>query len=250
MSIKDDFAPYRDGNGLMAPNPVPTGTIRGSDNGSMFTSEYYIMLNRNGQLTNTDGIEYADLIEKCIGTDGNLHRAPGDETQDEIDDHLGVLAGYAEFNDKANFGLPLPLMRFPQLTYAWALAKGVPALFMSPLLYTIVYTLIHFTKHTYFIIPAIILSILVAFIGSLNLITAIILGTSCIGAPVGNTDDRRLNWDLWQATKRKSVICNLAGLFWHWRQTKVYGTPNVMKAVAALYYQPSGTNPYSTHWID
>jgi len=216
MNIKSDFQPFIDGNGLLAPRPITPGTLRGSDNGTMFTSEYYIMLHRNEGLTDEDITRYAQLISSCIGTDHCLHRAPGDPSPDVIDNHIGVLAGYAEFDIAVNFHLVFPMWRYPQLVYAYLLARGVPSFLMFPF----------------------------------AIYNALVIGTSCIGSPISDTDSRRLNWLQWQATKRKSWIANLSGKFWHWRQTKIYGTPEVMKAVAAQYYLPSYSNPYATYWID
>ena len=213
MGLRDQIIPYIQGDGLVAPAIVtPPGTFRTSDNGVMFTSEYYIMLNRNGLLQQGDVQNYQNLIGSCI-SGGQLHRGPGDTTEDTIDDHLGVLAGYAEFNLSANFTLPLDLWRFPQLVYAWALAKGVPSLVMLPL----------------------------------AIINAFIIGFSSMSDTYGDADARRLNWDLYQATKRKSWLASLAGSFWHGRQVVIYG-PNVMRAVAATYYQTG--HPFIQYWVD
>lgn len=222
MSIQDEFKPYKDGNGLMAPSPVPLGVMRGSDNGPMFTSEYFILLERNEQAGPEDDLAYINSIKSCITPNGYLHRAPDDPTQDAIDDYLGVLAAFEELGLPVSLGsrfrLPLPLWRFPQLVYVYLLNKGVPSLLMFPLI----------------------------------IITAIILATSCLGTPINQADPRRLNWLLWQATKRKSRLCDLSGKSWYKRQQKAYGSEQVMSRVAGYYYQPYGLdmNPYSKYWKD
>ena len=160
MTLLEEIKNYIDGNELVAPNLCsPIG--RASDNGTMFTSEYIIMLNRNNEPT--IGYElgrYYDNISRCIGIDKELHRAPGDDSPDEVDDHLGVLAGYAEFGLKTNFKLPFRLMRFPQLIFAYLLSKGWPSIVIFPF----------------------------------SIINALILGTSCIGIPKDKDPDaRRLN---------------------------------------------------------
>lgn len=213
MSLRTEIPPYIDGNGLVAPYLVQPGTMRASDNGIMFTSEYYIMLNRNHECSPTDVLIYYNLIGKEVGSDKDLHRAPGDTTQDAPDDYHGVIAGYAEFGLKPDFEIPI-LDCLPQLVFAYLLGKGVPSFVLFPF----------------------------------NVYTAVVLAISCINTPVGNTDARRLNWLLWQATKRKSILCNLAGKFWHWRQTKVYNTQNVMQAVAKIYYQDN--HPFQRYWVD
>lgn len=212
--LKTEIIPYIDGNGLVAPNLFPPGTVRASDNGAMFTSEYYIMLNRNGEATGTDIASYQKVITACVGADGHLHRAPGDLTQDVIDNNLGVLAGYAEFGIKVPFSLPIDNCRFPQLVYAYGLNRGIPSLLMFPL----------------------------------SIISAFIIAFSGFSTAINNADARRLNWDLWQATKRKSLLNDLAGKFWHWHQSKLYGTNEVMRAVAAVYYQAG--HPFIKYWKD
>ena len=58
MGIRSDFTSYVDGNKLLAPNPVSPGTVRGSDNGPMFTSEYFVMIKKNGLLQPYDVNDY------------------------------------------------------------------------------------------------------------------------------------------------------------------------------------------------
>lgn len=217
MSLRDEIKPYIDGNNLVAPN-LCSSVGRASDNGTMFTSEYLIMLNRNGEALTSDSVEYELTIGACVGKDKELHRAPGDDSPDEIDDHLGVLAGYEEIGKKVPFTMPFRLMRFPQLTYAWLVNKGVPSLLIFPL----------------------------------AIYTALALAISCVGVDKDHDGDaRRLNWLLWQATKRKSLLCNLAGKFWHWKEARKLGTQQVMKYVATnLYYEKTPPHPFSKYWID
>lgn len=207
MSLIAEIPPFIDGNNLVAPGLVPPGLLRGSDNGPMFTAEYLIMLNRN--LLGFDDLHY-NAIVKCVGTDGELHRAPGDTTPDEVDDHYGALSMLAEFNLKPFFKLPIRLWRQPQLLFAYLLAKDIPSLILSPL----------------------------------NWYTAIVIATSCIGRPASDTDSRRLSWHLVQATKRKSLLCKLASLIWYARLHKDYA--NGMLGVAALYY--TGDHPFIRFW--
>lgn len=219
MSLITEIVPYIQGDGLVANAIVkPPGALRTCDNGVMFTSEYYIMAARNfDDTTLTHGptaLLFDRTVKTCVGIDGELHRAPGDVSPDEVDDHYGTLAGYAEFGLRPAYKLPVRLWRQPQLFYAYVLAHGVPSLAMIPL----------------------------------AIYNALVIATSCIGHPASDTDSRRLVWHLIQATKRKSILARLAGAFWHWRQTKVYGTKEVMKAVAKLYYEPG--HPFAKYWID
>lgn len=223
MSVRDDFLEYWDGNGLVAPNPVPAGTKQGSDNSPMFTSEYYIMLKKNNQIIFQDLRMYPILIKSCIGLDNELHRAPNELDQpDTVDDYYGVYSGMKNLHLKPTFKLPLRLWRQPQLAAAMISAK-FPS-FINPVDFCIR---------------------LVAM--PLFLIAAITLLISCINTPIDNTDARRLSWHLWQATKSTSLMCYLAGKVWLKRLYKDY--PNGMKGVAAIYYKPSPDNPYSKWWI-
>jgi len=201
MSLALDIVPYIDGNGLVAPNLVPKGVMRGSDNGPLFDSIYAILQRREDPAV-YKAFDYNVIINRCVGADGELHRAPDDTSPDEIDDYLGVLAGYAEFGLKPSFKLPFRLWRFPQLVFAYGLSKGVPSLCMP----------------------------------ILSHINALVIVTSCLTAPASDSGSRQLNWVLIQATK-KSLMAQFAGYIWNLRQRLVYKSPMPMKSVAALYYQ-------------
>ena len=56
--IKQDFNSYIDGNNLNTPSPcTPTPGQSGSDNGPMYVSEMYVILKKNGQLTDQDKLD-------------------------------------------------------------------------------------------------------------------------------------------------------------------------------------------------
>lgn len=213
MALTLEIIPYVDGNNLVAPGLISPGTIRGSDNGPMYTAEYLIMLKRNNEVASlVDPVadkSYA-AIKACVGEDSELHRAPGDSSPDEVDDHYGTLSMLTEFDTKPLYKLPVRLWRQPQLLYAYLLAKGVPSFLLSPL----------------------------------NIYTALVIATSCIGRPTSDTDSRRLSWHLIQATKGKSVLCNLASKLWYARLHKDYA--NGMLGVAQLYY--TGNHPFTRYW--
>ena len=219
MSLITEIVPYIQGNGLVATTIVnPPGTLRTCDNGVMFSSEYFIMAARNFEdKTLTHGPTAAlfdQVVKTCVGADKELHRAPGDDSPDEVDDHYATLAGYAEFGLRPAYKLPVRLWRQPQLLYAYLVNHKIPSLLIWPLAWY----------------------------------NALIIATSCIGHPASDTDSRRLVWHLIQATKRESILARLAGAFWHWRQTKIYKTQEVMKAVAKIYYEPG--HPFAKYWID
>ncbi len=213
MSLKYDIVPYVDGDGLVAPSLViPPNSYRTSDNGPLFTAIYYILLQQNGEFGSKEYNEYEATLTTCVGSDKQLHRAPNDTSPDQIDDNLGALAALAQLDIPLPFSLPLALWRFPQLVYAYLLACGVPSLLMLPL----------------------------------AIINSIIIATSCFFSNKNDSSDRQLNWCLIQATSKKSWLAKLAAKTWYWRQSKIYGTNNVMKAVAEIYY-PAG-HPFISYW--
>lgn len=216
MTIKNDFASYLDGNGLLSPSPITSGVLRGSDNGPMFTSEFYIILDKNKALDSKDVKTYTAKIADCIS--GNeLSRAPGDTTLDAPDDYYGVYSGFVTLGIKPTFNLPVSLYRQPQLLFAALCANyGRVALLAFPL----------------------------------TIYTALVIATANMLDPPEESNNRRLAWHLIQATAPFSMLCKLASKLWYRRLRKNY--PNGMKDVAALYYLPHGlnNNPYSTYWID
>lgn len=248
MSIKSEFLPYLDGNYLMAPNPTnPHGT--GSDNGPMFTSEFYIILKRNKELSIEDAQNYHSTILFCVGPKGMLNRVPEDlheSGQEGVDDYYAVLNGCFQLSitnipriflravfryagalnnvDPGKWTFDSFLVRQPQLLCAMV-AAAFPSK-VNPLHYAIR---------------------LIAY--PLFLYSAVVIATSCIGASPTDADSRRLSWHLVQTLKTVSITCYLASLLWYKR---LYATfPNGMKDVAALYYKPAGlnANPYSEYWV-
>lgn len=243
MGIKQDFAPYRDGNGLMAPNPT-TGQ-RGSDNGPMFTSEYVIMLKRNNCLDSNDIEDYNDRMEACLNLDDMLCRAPGAYTEQEgPDDYYGVMNGCHEMG---NTGVPRKILwslikhfgflnneelgkldgksfmlRQPQMVYAMMCA-AFPSLW-NPIHHAV----------RLLALP-------------LSLVSALVLATSCVFADKSDTDARRLAWHLGNNVSQVSLLNWLAWKVWLARLGRDY--PGEMKDVAAMYYQPNGLNPYSKWWV-
>lgn len=249
MGIHKDFSNYVDGVGLNTPMP---GTWLagqcGSDNGVMFTSEFYIMLKKNGQLTEQGKLDYTQKIGQCIGPEGLLNRVPinQDDGLESVDDYYSTLNGCMELGNidiprkflwaclkfKGSMDNESPgtfqwhdfLIRQPQLLAAM-ISASFPSL-VNPLHYLI--RLIS--------LP-------------LFLISALIIATSCMGTPLDQADPRRLAWHLQNNVKKVSLSCWLASKVWMWRLKKSY--PNLMKDVAALYYFPKdlNQNPYSKWWI-
>ena len=239
-----------DSNYLVTPSPAtPFPGHHGSDNGTLYTSEFYVMLQKLGQLTDRDRIDYANTIGSCISPNGMLNRAPIGQLagQESVDNYYGVLNGckqldnteiprkflwatirYLGFLNNINPGtctLQSFLIRQPQL-----LASMVAAAFPS------------YSNPFHFCIRLVAMP--------LFLIAAVSIAISCIGVDPSSTDPRRLSWHLWQTTKPVSFMCWLAGKLWLWRLNKDYGALE-MKAVAGIYYYPQGlgNNPFSKYWV-
>lgn len=248
MSIRTDFLPYIDGNGLLAPNPQTQPPIgKGSDNSPMFSSEYYIILQKNNVITDQDKIDFSKKIEGCIYPKGILNRVPIGQidSQEEVDDYFGVLSGcknlgntvipkkflwamckYLTFMDSTNPGKlgnwNAFMFRQPQLI-ACMVSAGFPS-FINPLHWIIRVLALPFYFYS-----------------------AVVIALSCIGTDIGNTDARRLAWHLIQATAPTSLMCFLASKIWYNRLYALY--PNGMSDVAMIYYQEKGNNPYGKYWI-
>ncbi|CAK9253121.1 unnamed protein product [Sphagnum jensenii] len=247
MALRDEILPYVDGNDLVAPNPVSPGTLKGSDNGPMFTSEYFIMLLKLGQLIPSDTNDFQNRIGQCVNAAGMLCRVPAsqDDGQEEVDDYYGVLNGCKQMENTSiprtllwslikHFGVMnnenpgqfqwrALMIRQPQLV-ACMVAAAFPS-WKNPL-----HILARALCHPLFFYAA---------------ICTLIAGMT---APTSDTDTRRLSWHVWQCTKGVSLLCWLAGKVWLNRLYKQYG-PTGMKAVAAIYYQPHPVNPFSKYWV-
>lgn len=244
MSIRDDFKPYVDGNNLLAPSPVGSNPGKGSDNGVMYTSEYFIMLKKQNLLCAADCADYDNRISKCVGSNGMLNRASNDTDQEGPDDYYGVLNGCMELSNvkyprafllalMKNFGFlnnnsPGTLTgssfmaRQPQLTCSMVSA-AFPSL-KNPLHYLV----------RLLALP-------------LFIISAVVLLFSCMFTDVSDSDSRRLGWHLGNCVSNVSLLNKLAYKVWLRRLYKDY--PNGMNSVASVYYAPSPDNPYSKWWI-
>jgi hypothetical protein len=246
MALRDEFIPYTDGNNLLAPGPVaPTGS--GSDNGPMYTSEWYVMLQKSGQLTPQDLIDFQTRIGACVNSQGMLCRVPvgQNDGQEQVDDYLGVLnACKALGNTKIPRQFLLAI--FKNLGFMDNVNPGSKsnwAAFMPrqlQLMAAMVSAAFPSWKNP--------LHILIRwYCKPLFIYAAIIIATSCIGTDPGNTDARRLSWHLQNNVKGSSILCRLAAWIWTNRLKKDY--LNEMQDVAAIYYQPHPVNPYSKYWI-
>src|ERR1700676_3254722 len=240
--MKNDFASYFDGNGLLAPNPCPPGTIKGSGNGTMYISEYYIMLQKSGQLTAQDKLDYTQKINSCIDPNGLLNRTPigQNDGQEGPDNYYGVLNGCKQLG---NTEIPRKFLK-AVIKYKGALNNVNPGtwtfqsfLIRQPQLLAcmVASAFPNFKNPLHILVRMLFLPFFVY--------SAIAIAVACMFQDISNTDSRRLAWHLWQNMKGVSLLCRIVGKIWLRRLYKEY--PNGMRDVASVYYKPSPLNPYS-----
>jgi hypothetical protein len=247
MSIREDFSSYWDGNGLLAPNPVNPGTISGSDNGTLYTSEFYTILRKSGELIDQDKVDFQQKIGQCVDVEGILNRVPIGQSdgQDQVDNYYGTANGCMQVGNT----------KIPR-QFLWALIKNLGSMNnVNPG----TFQWVAFLPRQPWLIASIISAAFPSWKNPLHVLlrtlffplfvlSAIIIATSCWGVDSSNTDARRLSWHLWQCTARVSPLCWLASRVWLWRLYRAYG-PTGMRAVASLYYQPHPDNPFAKYWI-
>lgn len=244
-NIKDDIVLYKDINGFISPHIVDAQYIRQSDNSCMFTSEYYIMLQKMGELTEADKKQWEFLIRSSMRYyQGLLVRYPGDETIDVPDNFYAVLAAsklldVPEVSDDilryglSHFGfyngenpgsvkgqdgkIKWPAFQFRQLQMLFAMLVASK----------------HYKWWKFYMWP-------------LELYTALVIATSCYKTDVNDTDARRLAWLLVQTVKDTSLLCKWASVLWFKRLHKDYGE-EPMREVAYKYFQIM--HPFTRYYV-
>jgi hypothetical protein len=224
MTLRAEIQPYTDGDGLISCQ-LSNGIWRTSDNGPLFTSEYFILLKENHEFLFTDIHDYTSLIDSCMTRPGCLSRAPDDQGQEAPDDYIGVLGcchflgitsiprsifiyglkHLGNFNNKSawTFTGESFLWRMPQLIFLSYLGTGF--WFLYPLM-----------------IP-------------LAFYTALVIASSCMNTPISDSNARHLAWFLVIGTQ-KSFLCRLASKIWWKRLRKHYGDEG-LRAVDKIYFK-------------
>lgn len=247
MALRDEIIAYTDKNGLVAPNRVPPGTVRGSDNGPRFTSELYLFLLYSGELGAGDSWGYLGLIPISYGI---LRRAPGAQDQEGPDDHYAIasvckqlelrsLAGSVLYHGLTHFlflNTPNPNgYTYPKDYYDQNVAGKInwnATLFRQPQLIAAFYAASGKARFWH---------------GPLFGYAALCILLAGKGKPLSDTDARTLSWHLIQTVADESFLCWLATKIWYRRLYKDYG-PGGMKEVAKLYYRDD--HPFQRYWID
>lgn len=227
MNIND----YTDGYGLISPTqlnePKP---MRSCDNGVLYLSEYYILLEKNNIP------DFKDNWEKIVSTSfqapGLLARAPdcnGD--QEGPDNHYGLLAASVVLN-KPN--LPYDILQYGKAHWGWY-NNQMPGTvrtkdgrinwtaFQWRQLQLLTAMLTASKQLRFYHFP------LVVF-------TALVIATSCMNVDKGNSDARILSWLLILIMSPSSLLCRCASKLWTKRLFNTY--PNGMKDVFNIYFGP------------
>jgi len=246
--IRDEILPYVDGNNLVAPALVTPGTQRACDNGPMYTSEYFDILAKSGQLIEADKKDFADRIGACVSQDGLLYREPvgsiPDPYQTGPDDFYGVLSACKLLR---NTELPRRFLK-AVFKYKGFLNNSQPG----------VKTWDSFLIRQFQMLAAMIAAAFPSWKNPLHILirllafplffwAALVIFVSCINVPANDTDPRRLSWHLIQTVVPVSIMCKFASLFWYHRLYGTYGASG-MRGVAKIYYQLG--HPFQKYWID
>ena len=243
--LRDEILPYVDGNNLVAPNLVASGTKQGSDNGPMFTAELYVMLQKLGQLQGQDVADFQTRIGQCVNAEGMLCRVPigQDDGMEAPDDYYGTLNGCLHMgNTKIPRQYLMALIKNlgsmdNENPGKWQWAAFMPR--QLQLMACVVAAAFPSWKNPLHILARSVCAPLFWY-------AALVIFTSCINTPASDTDSRRLAWHLIQTVCPFSLACKFASLFWYHRLYSVYG-PAGMKGVAKIYYQPG--HPFAKYWV-
>jgi hypothetical protein len=234
MGLKEEIRDgYTDANGLVSPHRCSPLEVNPSGNGVMYTGELMMMLALRGEIDFEDDESFVDAMRTCQVEPGLLKRGPGYRDQEGPDDYYGFAAGcvatdaitladnvvdyglanFGSFNneDPGKWTWKSFLWRQPQLICALYAAADRAPIWIFPL----------------------------------RLYTAAVIATSCMLAPLEDTDARRLSWLLLHTMRRTSLLCRAAGWFWNRRLRKHYG-PEGMRAVARVYYEAG--HPFAKYW--
>jgi len=100
MGLKDEISAYRDADGLVCNHRVEPGQVNSSGNGVLYTSLYFLLLKRRGELTPEDQLDYLSVMRSCEvpGFPGLLKRGPNQNDEESHDDYTGACAGLAKLS--------------------------------------------------------------------------------------------------------------------------------------------------------
>lgn len=242
MSLREEILSFIDGNGLVTPSLAIPGQQQGSDNGTLFTSEYYILLVKNGLALPADVSNWHKLIDTCmVPRNIAVHsrvtvRAPNDIGVDAPDNIYGILAASKVLKEPSiakellahgyrHLGFFNPLNKFNWEALQWHQLQMIFAMACAADSY-------RWWKPYYWF---------------LNVYTAGVIATSCVNVTVADTTSRLLCWCLIQSVQEDSWLCRQAAKLWFRRLYKDYGSLG-MKKVAYIYFDYN--HPFVIYWMD
>lgn len=115
MALRDEIqSGYVDRFGLVSPHPIErTAPIAGSNNGVMYTAEYYCLLAKRGEQDALDALNSLAVFAKCQDRPGLLKRSPNNNVDGEApDDYYGYLNYCAMMRRRRSIYPGVPVKRY------------------------------------------------------------------------------------------------------------------------------------------
>ena len=248
--ISEILENYVDANGLVSPSKCLPTNPRASDNGLLYTGEFYALLAARGELDNSCG-GIAGRIRPCQASLGLYNRSPRDTDPEAPDDYYGLAAGLGAFGTVRSINYST-LYNWGAICAAFNIVRYGCKHFGS-------FNNVNPGKWTwqsfFWRQPQLIVALYAAANRAprwqlpFRIYTASIIATACMFTPPIPTEStpRRLTWLLIQATQHQSWLCRVAAKVWWRRLRKQYGDPG-MRAVNSLYF-PVG-HPLATYAVN
>jgi len=91
MALREEIRDYRDADKLVAYYKCDPTKSNASGNGVLYTSLYYLTLQRRGELTDEDCTEFRKIMDRCQTEYAGLYkRGPYHPDQNAMDDYIGL----------------------------------------------------------------------------------------------------------------------------------------------------------------
>lgn len=267
MSLREEIKPFTDVDGLVAPYPVSPTDHNTSDNGPMFTSEYYLLLALRGELEASDVQDWRNRILQCFKQPGLLCRVPvkyGVISQEGPDDYYGVLAASSILDpiiaeSILAYGQSREYALDPIFNYVQQRTGDVWWLRLIRLALGRVKVRYNFNNMGEGLTPESWMGRQLPLVAAMHfaankkcpflirVFTALVIATSCMRRPISDTDGRRLAWLLICTAAPKCWMSKLASKLWYMRLKRDYPGKG-MRGVAELYYQAN--HPFKTYHLE
>lgn len=245
MNFKEQiYSSYMDADGLVTPDAFDKSWGCYSQNGTMFTSEFHIMLHEMGLSTEEDKDKFEETIRRCMPTPGLLQRGPVCYSQEGPDNILAVTAACAVLDRPQ---LARDVLAYGLKSYGWFNTENIGSIYNKD-------TKKIFWKSFLWRQPQLLLTCLIGAkkLNILHFPLVMVAALLIFYAGLRNfkktdSDSRRLTWLLVKAAGPVSILCALASIVWYWKLNKDYEGRG-MKAAGVGYYQAG--HPFLEHWVD